>query len=142
MIDDARNTRIQHDKFLVDKWGRKGGVPPGLHARVQGDYIKIESSMISPSHWSRCFGIVDDREDRKNKRWYLPLIERGTRVSLVSKKFVTRVTLVFNMTNFYQKQGYPPPPPPRATRARVEIYQNRKGLVISECKNNGLSYVG
>ena len=50
----ARITRIQHDKLLPETGGRKGGVPPGLHARVQGDYIKIESSMISPSHWSRC----------------------------------------------------------------------------------------
>ena len=52
-----------------------------------------------------------------------------TRVTLVSKKFVTRVTLASNMTSFCQISGEKERGTPRATRARVEIYQNRKGLV-------------
>ena len=34
----ARDTRIQHDKFLPDKRGRKGGIPP-YHTRARVEII-------------------------------------------------------------------------------------------------------
>ena len=72
---------------------------------------------------------TDDREGKSVTRVTLVSKKFVTRVSLVSKKFVTRVSLVFNMTNFYQKQGYPPPHPHGLHARAGRLYQNRKRSV-------------
>ena len=56
MIDDARNTRIQHDKFLPETGGRKGGVPPG-YTRACGEIISKEKE-VSEYHMNSSVCVV------------------------------------------------------------------------------------
>ena len=82
LIDDARNTRIQHDKFLPENRNTHTPTPPG-YTRARGDISKYKE--VSEYHVNSSVCVV----------------LRGTRVTLASKKLVTRVTLASNMTSIW-----------------------------------------